>query len=144
MNEEPLPDWKRVWREGFAPLLPAEHLMALLGALREGSPLVITKYTVMPVSIRYNFLLPAEAACPVGFCAALSLGGFKGSPEPATVEEVSDAFGELCHKADMALGEMGGCRFFLNAVDCWTREELAQNLGPELERELASREGGRS
>ena len=75
------------------------------------------------------------AACAIGFAA------WKGDCHgPAPVAEVHIRFAEICSQADQTLGEPAAIGFFLTEYDSWTREEIHQNLLPEVRLALGARQ----
>lgn len=90
---------------------------------------------------------PVEAACAIGFCGAVENGGFwkdaagKVNDHAATVGVVEEFFARACFKADEAMGEPAGVRWFLNAFDDTPRATMFRDLLPEVELAIAGREG---
>ena len=132
-----LPEWKQVFRQGFAPNLSLDGLHALRDALISEDKRLINRQTTRPPPIQYNYDLPVECACPIGFTVVTDLGGFG----KATVGEVENRFGELCFKADRYMGCPGACAGFLNQIDCWAVSDMWSVLLPEVELAIAQRKG---
>lgn len=131
--------WRKVFREGFAPLLSNKALLGLKSALEENCPRLIQGRTTCPHLIQGVQDQPVEEACAVAYCGIIENGGFLGSQNPATVEETKVFFARMCFKADQRLGELAGCRHFLNWFDETPREECFRKLSLEIEFILSSR-----
>lgn len=125
--------WRKVWREGVAPLLSAAALTALADGLERDDERIIQGRTVLAewpaVSQRES---PAAAACALGYC------GWLGE-ELETVGEIEDFFGRLCGHIDDRLELEAGCRWFLNWFDETPREEMRRELRAEVRLELEQR-----
>ena len=124
--------WKRVWREGFAPVLSSAGLEALARALESDDPRLVQIVTTQPPPMPGLLNWPVEAACAVAYA------GWRGD-RLVTVAEVDDYFACVCREADRQLGCATACRLFLNAFDEWPREEMVRQLLPEVRRELRRR-----
>jgi hypothetical protein len=120
--------WQKVWREGIAPLLSAPGLEVLRDALKNDDPALIQGATVMPMLLSND----VAEACPIAYT------GWKGDGLK-TVDEIDEFFGRMCYEIDLAVGEPGGCRWFLNWVDDTPRDEMRRLLLDEVERSLQSR-----
>ncbi len=134
--------WRKVWREGLAPLLSTEGLKALARALASDDPRLLQGATTSPPPLQCVQEWPVEAACGIGFC------GWQGEGLE-TVSEVEEFFARVCFEVDMALGEPAGCRWFLNWFDETPRDEMRRLLLAEVNLELARRqaeatEGGKA
>ncbi len=127
--------WRTVWRDGFAPLLPLEGLLALKEALETDNPQLIQGSTTTPPPLMVVQDWPVEAACSLGFCGVIENGGFG----EATVGQVDEFFARLCFEADQRLGEPAACRWLLNWSDDCQRDELLRELLPEVCLELKRR-----
>ena len=73
------------------------------------------------------------------------MGGFSWllegrKPHEVSVGPLQERCAAACYRADQLLGEPAGARYFLNAVDEWSRNELIANLLPEVERALSRRQ----
>lgn len=134
--------WKTAWRVGFAPQLSTPGLQALEKALAADDARLLQGATTSPPPLQCVQDWPVEAACAVGYCFAVDLGGFAPTDGAATVAQIEQAFGEACFKADQNLEQPAGCRFFLNWTDETPREEMCRELLAEVRRELARRDGG--
>jgi hypothetical protein len=93
--------------------------------------MVLQGATTSPPPLQALAEYPCEGACPLGYAALCDGAG--------TVGEVEERFAELCHKVDVALGERGGVRWFLNHWDDTPRAEAVAGLWAEVERVLAER-----
>ena len=60
-------------------------------------------------------------------------GRWRTAPHDVTVGQLEERFAQACQRADQLLGEPAAVRYFLNAVDEWTRPELIKNLPPQGE-----------
>lgn len=126
-------NWRKVWREGFAPLLNTTGLRALAEALRTDNERLIQGATTIPPALPFVQHWPVEAACVLGFCAWQGEG-------LETVGEVENFFAQACFEADQRLNEMAGCRHLLNWFDDTPRDEMRRELLVEVELVLEGRE----
>jgi hypothetical protein len=125
--------WRKVFREGFAPLLSTPGLAALRDALKADDGRLLQGATTSPPPVSTwcgNF--PVEAACAMGYC------GWQGDGLE-TVGEVEEFFARACFEADQRLGEPAACRHLLNWFDDTPRDEMRASLLPEVELALAVR-----
>lgn len=127
--------WRKVWRDGFAPVLSIPGLKSLQEALRRDDPRLIQGSTTTPPPLMCVRDWPVEAACAVGFC------GWQGERLEA-VGEVEEFFARICFEADQRLGEPAACRWFLNWFDDTPREVVRRELLAEVEQTLAARLAG--
>lgn len=121
--------WRKVWREGVLPGLSENNLSNLLTALLTDDATLIQGATSRPVPLQCTQEWPCEAGCAIGYM------GWKDGL--TTVDEVEEFFARLCFDTDQRLGELGGCRHFLNAYDEWPREEMRERLTAEVRQNLA-------
>lgn len=135
MNHHKLEPWRRVWRKGFAPILPREGLLALRDALRDDSSELCQGYTIVPPPLLAASDHDVEKACAVALC------GWKANGSNL-VGDVEAFFAAACHEADLALGETGATGGFLSWFDETPRREMIRELLPEVELELARRKAG--
>ncbi len=131
MNDS-IESWRKVWREGFAPLLPTAGLEALAEALRTDDKRLLQGATTQPPPLTTVLHWPCEAGCPVSFC-------WMGFAEGAVVGAVEGFFADVIRRAGQRLGDETAPRLFLNWVDDTPRGEMIQELLPEVERVLAER-----
>jgi hypothetical protein len=124
--------WRKVWREGLAPLLSTEGLEALRGGLANDDPRLIQGATTTPPPLQCVQEWPVEAACGLGYC------GWQGEGLE-TVAEVEEFFARMCFEIDQRLGEPAACRWFLNWFDETPRDEMRRQLLAEVHRTLAHR-----
>ena len=124
--------WRKVWREGFAPLLSTAGLESLRDALKADDGRLLQGATSSPPPVMCVRDWPVEAACALGFCA------WKGEGLE-TVGEVEDFFARACFEADQRLGEPAACRYFLNWFDDTPRAEMRRELLAEVELVFAQR-----
>ena len=124
--------WRKVWREGFAPLLSNAALEALKRGLMSDDHQLLQGATTSPPPLQYAQEWPVEAACVLGYC------GWKGEGLE-TVAEVEEFFAQACFEADQRLGDPAACRYFLNWFDDTPREEMRRLLLAEVNHTLARR-----
>src|SRR5579883_830765 len=102
--------WRKVWREGFAPVLSTESLEALADALERDDRRLTQGSTTTPPPLMCVQDWPCEGACALGYC------GWHGEGLQS-VGEVEEFFAKCCFEADRRLGEPAACRWFLNWFD---------------------------
>jgi hypothetical protein len=124
--------WRKVWREGAAPLLPTKGLEALRDALKNDDPRLIQGATTTPPPLHCVQDWPVEAACLIGFC------GWKGE-DLDTVAEVAEFFGRIAFDMCREIGDPGASRHLLNWFDETPREDMRRELLAEVERTLSER-----
>jgi hypothetical protein len=124
--------WRKVWREGFAPVLSTAGLQALRKALTADDTRLIQGSTSSPPPLMCVQDWPVEAACALGFCAWQGEG-------LETVAEVEEFFARTCYEADQRLGEPAACRYFLNWFDDTPRPQMRKLLLEEVNRTIAER-----
>jgi hypothetical protein len=129
--------WRKVWRDGLAPVLSSEGLEALKQALESDDPRLLQGATTTPPPLQCVQDWPVEAACGVGFC------GWQGDGLE-TVAEVEEFFARVCFEVDQRLGEPAGCRWFLNWFDETPRDDMRRLLLGEVGRTLAQRLSGQT
>src|SRR5262245_818937 len=125
--------WRKVWREGIAPLVSKEGLEALYHGLTNDDARLVQGATTTPPPLQCVADWPCEGACAVGFC------GWQGDGLE-TVAEVEEFFARMCFEIDRRLGEPAACRWFLNWFDETPRNEMRQQLLPEVARAIKQRE----
>lgn len=139
--------WRLAWRNGFAKVLPTAGLEALAKALRDDDPRLTQGSTTTPPPLMMVQDWPVEAACALGFCGTVELGGFadeqptgrQTNPGAATVGAVEEFFAKACFQADQELGEPAACRWFLQWFDDTPRDEMRRELLAEVELTLVTR-----
>jgi hypothetical protein len=131
-GEETMESWRKVWREGVAPLLSTPGLEALQNALANDDARLLQGATTTPPPLQCVQDWPVEAACALGFC------GWQGEGLE-TVAEVEEFFARTCFEIDQRLGEPAACRWFLNWFDETPRDEMRDQLLAEVQRALAQR-----
>ena len=124
--------WRKVWREGLAPLLSTQGLEALRQALVTDDARLLQGATTTPPPLSCVQDWPVEGACALGYC------GWQGDGLE-TVAEVEEFFARMCFEIDQRLGEPAGCRWFLNWFDETPRAQMRQLLLAEVKRALALR-----
>lgn len=118
---------RRVFREGFAPLLSTADLIALRDAASGDDPRLIQGVTAKPML----GLAPCSGACAIGF-----VGLTHGITE---VEDVCDFFAQMCYAIDDRVGEPAGCRYFIGWYDSASRHDALASLAAWCEEELRTR-----
>lgn len=124
--------WRKVFREGLAPLLSEKSLRALYRAVVTDDPRLLQGATTSPPPLVCVQDWPVEAGCALGYCGAVEAGGFKGDLNPCTVAEAEEFFAQMCYQIDQRIGEPAGCRWFLNWFDETPRDEVRRELAAEL------------
>ena len=124
--------WRKVWREGLAPMLSTKGLQALKLALVRDDERLTQGATTTPPPMQCVLDWPVEGACALGYCAWQGDG-------LESVGEVEEFFARACFEADQRLGEPAACRWFLNWYDDVPREEMRTLLLAEVSRALAER-----
>jgi len=124
--------WRKVWREGVAPLIEANGLQALRAALVSDDARLLQGATTTPPPLQCVQDWPVEAACALGYC------GWQGEGLHS-VAEVEAYFARLCFEVDQRLGEPAACRWFLNWFDETPRDEMRALLLAAVNRTLAQR-----
>src|SRR5215468_5912689 len=117
--------WRKVWREGVAPLLSRNALESLGRGLQADDTRLIQGATTTPPPLQCVQDRPVEAACALGYC------GWQGEGLES-VAEVEEFFARMCFEVDRALGEPAGCRWFLNWFDETPRDEMRRELLGEV------------
>jgi hypothetical protein len=128
--------WQKVWRDGIAPELSTAALAALERGLTADDVALIQGATTDPPPLQVCQDWAPCAAC------ALAYAGWKGDGL-ATVAQVEEYFARLCARADEALGEPAGVRWFLNWYDEQPRNLMRVQLLVEVQRSLAERQAAR-
>lgn len=125
--------WRKVFRDGLAPILSDNALAALAAGLRADDKTLIQGATTTPPPLSCCQDWDVEAACPIGYAYwrgdGLNLIG-----------EVEEAFARTCFAIDESIGEPSGCRFLLNWMDETPRCVMFTCLLEEVEREITRRD----
>ena len=124
--------WRKVWREGLAPVLSTNGLRALRRGLVSDDPRLTQGSTTTPPPLQCVLDWPVEGACVMGYCAWQGDG-------LESVGEVEEYFAKVCFEADQRLGEPAAVRYFLNWFDDTPRDEVRRELLTEVNRALAER-----
>ena len=124
--------WRKVWREGVAPLVSTEALVALRKGLLNDDARLVQGATTTPPPLQCVQDWPVEAACALGYC------GWQGDGLE-TVAEVEEFFARMCFEVDQRLGEPAACRWFLNWFDETPRDEMRRELLGEVMVALSAR-----
>ena len=125
-------NWRKVWRNGFVPVLSSFGLVQLREALRYDDLRLVQGATTSPPPLMCVQDWPVEACCALGFC------GWQGDGLQ-TVGEVEEFFARCCFEADERLGEPAACRWFLNWFDDAPRDTMRRELLAEVDAALADR-----
>lgn len=128
--------WLRVWRNGFAPLLPTRGLLALLYALKTDDSRLLQGATTSPPPLMRVESWPVEAADPVAFVFWQDRVIADGD---TTIGDVEDAWARLMYDADQRLGEPASARYWINWWDDAPRGEARRLVIPEVMREIDRR-----
>src|SRR5208283_1634947 len=91
-GERPMESWRKVWRDGLAPLISTEGLESLRTALCDDDVRLLQGATTTPPPLQCVQDWPVEAACALGYCGWLGSG-------LATVAEVEEFFARMCFEA---------------------------------------------
>src|SRR5579884_4022542 len=97
-GEQTMESWRKVWREGVAPLLSTPGLESLQRALTNDDGRLLQGATTTPPPLQCVQDWPVEAACALGFC------GWQGEGLE-TVAEVEEFFARMCFEIDQRLDE---------------------------------------
>jgi hypothetical protein len=124
--------WRKVWRDGLAPLLSTPGLEALRRALLSDDSRLLQGATTTPPPLPCVQDWPVEAACALGYC------GWQGD-QLESVAEVEEYFARMCFETDQRLGEPAAIRWFLNWFDETPREAMRRQLLAQVNRTLAGR-----
>lgn len=127
--------WRKVWREGLAPLLSMTSLEALRRGVINDDARLLQGATTTPPPLQCVQDWPVEAACALGYC------GWQGEGLE-TVAEVEEFFARMCFEIDQRLGEPAACRWLLNWFDETPRNDMRRLLLAEVNRSLAERRTG--
>lgn len=126
-------EWKRVWREGLAKVLPLDGLKSLLVALETDDPRLHQGATTTPPPLMCVQDWPCEGACVIGWTK------FRGDGA-VTVGEVEQAFARACDESDRATGDIADVKWFLNWFDDTPRDRMRAELIPEVRAAIEARE----
>lgn len=124
--------WRRVWRDGFAPVLSESALAALAKGLTDDDPRLAQGLTTTPPPLMSVQDWPVEAACPIGYC------GWKGH-DLETVGQVEEFFAKACFEMNTRLGETDASRVLIHWLDNEPRERMRATLLHEVNLELSKR-----
>ena len=126
--------WRKAWRQGFAPGLNDDQLVALAKGLLEDDEKLIQGATCTPPPIQAVQDWPLEAGDPLVYAAWQAHGS-----EIDTVGPGEEFFALACFDCDQRLKEPAGCRWFINAWDETPRNEARRLLFWEVNYEIVSR-----
>jgi hypothetical protein len=129
--DEALAAWQYSFRNGFAPNLSDAELQVIRAALIEDEPRLCQGATTVPPPMQCVLDWDCEGGCVIAYA------GWQTGRR--SVREVEEFFAGVCGKADAALGEAGGVRYFLNWFDQMPRDVMRLQLLQEIARELDRR-----
>jgi hypothetical protein len=124
--------WRRVWREGIAPLLSEKSLEALKQALTNDDPRLIQKATMTPPYWKTRQNAPVEAAGALAYC------GWQGEGLE-TIGAVESFFLQLCIDIGLRMDEPMVSKCFIDWYDETPRQQMRTQLLSEVHRELLRR-----
>jgi hypothetical protein len=124
--------WRRIWREGIAPLLSDKSLEALRQALENDDPRLIQGKTMVPPYWKSRQNAPVEAAGALAYC------GWQGEGLE-TIGAVESFFLQLCIDIGLRLDEPMVSKCFIDWYDETPREQMRKQLLDEVHRELLQR-----
>jgi hypothetical protein len=127
--------WRKVWRKGIAPTLSTPALKAIEQALETNDPRLIQGATTSPPPLACVSDWEPDACC------LLTYGGWQGDGKK-TILDLEQFFADRCNMADDFLGEVSGCRWFLNFWDESPREQVFPLVLEEVKLALKQREKG--
>ena len=117
--------WRKVWRDGLAPVLSTAGLKALRKGLAKDDAQLTQGSITTPPSLQSVLDWPCEGSCVIGYC------GWQGDGLE-TVGEIEQFFAQTCFEIDRRLGVPAGCRWFLNWFDEAPRDEMRREMLDEL------------
>lgn len=119
--------WRKVFREGLAPLLSRRALEVLRDAFECDSPELCQGATTQAKAE------PGAWFSGVAPCAACLIGyvGWRGEGLE-TIGEVETFFSEMCFQMDQRLGEPSACRYLLGFFDESPWPVVKAELLPEI------------
>ena len=123
-------NWRKTWREGIAPLLSAESLLALKEALEKDDPTLIQGATTRPPLLHYVQDWPVDAACPISYA------GWKDGKGKDLVADVEEFFARVCFECSQLMKEPAACRHFICWWDDTPRNEARLALLEEVKKRL--------
>ena len=124
--------WLEGWRNGIAPLMTHEGLVALREALRRDDRRLAQGVISLPIAVNDGDRAPVEAACAIGFCLWHGDGLDR-------VGRLKAQFARICATANDLLGAPCAVVAFLNWFDETPREQMRFQLLDEVERALGER-----
>src|SRR5439155_17071091 len=124
--------WRRVWREGLAPQLSRDGLLALHSALIHDDPRLLQGVVSSPPPLDAMRPCAVHGGCAIGMCGWLGDG-------LESVGEIEAFFSTVCESADAAFHEPAACRFFFNWYDEAPRLEMRRELLGEVNLALRGR-----
>lgn len=124
--------WRKVWREGLAPLLTDPQLEVLLAGLRADDPALIQNQTTEPMAFDCGLKSRCEGGCLIAYPI------WKGGVE--NVVNVAEAFERTVDRVDRACG-LGMCSELLDWYDGSSRDIVIAEMLPEVQLEIEKRKG---
>ncbi len=125
-------NWRKVFRDGLAPLLSVRALEALQQALASDDVHLIQGETTIPGGTVCKVHWPVDGACLLAYPGWQTEG-------METVAEVETFFASLCASVDDRMGEQASCRHLIEWFDDTDRDEMRKELLAEVELALAER-----
>lgn len=129
---ERIEPWRRVWRDGLGPQFSPTSLVILRGGLLQDDPRLLQRATAHPEPS------PLFSADAIEGCCALGFGAWQ-SGALQRIGDLATFFNHLCSTADDRLGELAGCRYFLDWYDQTPRPVMRHELLGEVNRLLNDR-----
>ncbi len=126
--------WQQVWREGIAPQLDRDQLLALAEALRTNDERLLQGSTTQPPPLRAVQDWPCEGGCVIAFAHVETCGGWGA----AKVGDIEERFAAVCCECGVRMGMPAAERFLLNWWDDTPRAQAVPALLAEVELSLAS------
>lgn len=133
--------WKKVWREGVAPLISTPQLLALERGLVSDDPRLVQKATTVPPPIQCVQDWPCEAGCLISYPFAFEddtpIPEYYGKRDSKhhsnlSVGEVEEFFARIAYEVDLAIGEPAAIRWLLTWYDESPRDEVRSLLLGEV------------
>lgn len=124
--------WRRVFRDGLAPLWTRRQLEVLRDGLRDDDPRLVQGATTVPPPVPGVGDWPCEGACLIGY-VGMAADGDK------TAQDVNEFFVRTTFDIDARLHEPAGCRWLLQWFDETHRAEMLVEMQAEVELALEGR-----
>lgn len=128
MNEVAL----KIFREGLAPILSLEGLLALERAMETDDPRLLQGGTTEPPPFSFCADWKPARACLIALPYWLGDG-------LETLGEIEEAFARTCHEIHLRTGIINAAGELLTPYDTMPREEMIATFLPEVKAAIASR-----